>query len=49
MKHVLATGSKAGYEADLATWNDPAINLAIAATREFEARLAKTGREKIVA
>jgi hypothetical protein len=38
VKHVVAAGVHAGYDANLATWSGPAIELAVEQTREFEAR-----------
>jgi hypothetical protein len=37
VKHVVAAGTKAGYDGDLATWSGPAIALAVEQTKEFEA------------
>jgi hypothetical protein len=39
VKHIVAAGVKAGYEADLATWSGPAIALAVEEARAFEMRL----------
>ena len=39
VKHVVAAGVKAGYDADLATWSGPAIALAVNETRAFETRV----------
>ena len=39
VKHIVQSGVKAGYEADLAAWSGPAILLAVEETRAFEARL----------
>ena len=49
VKHVVQTGVKAGYEADLAAWSGPAIALAVEATRTFEGRLrqASNGRKEV--
>jgi len=38
VKHVVAAGTKAGYDADLATWSGDAIELAAEETRKFEAQ-----------
>jgi hypothetical protein len=38
VKHVVAAGVKAGFEADLAAWSGPAIQLAVDETRAFEAQ-----------
>lgn len=38
VKHIVQSGVKAGYEADLATWCGPAILLAVEETRAFEAQ-----------
>jgi hypothetical protein len=38
VKHVAAAGKKAGFDPDVATWNDQAIRLAIDETRAFESR-----------
>lgn len=38
VKHVVAAGTKAGHDADLATWTGPAISLAVEETRAFESR-----------
>jgi hypothetical protein len=37
VKHVVAAGVKAGFDADLAAWSGPAITLAVEETRSFEA------------
>lgn len=42
VKHIVAAGLKAGYEADLATWADKAIELAIQETRAFETARRET-------
>jgi hypothetical protein len=39
VKHIVQAGVKAGYEADLATWSGPAIQLAINETKAFETRV----------
>ena len=49
VKHVVAAGVKAGYDADLATWHAAAIEMAVEETRTFEARLRKSGGHKDVA
>lgn len=36
VKFIVQAGTKAGHEADLATWNEQAIDLAINETRAFE-------------
>lgn len=36
VKHVQAAGVKAGFDKDLATWNEAAIKLAVEETRAFE-------------
>jgi hypothetical protein len=41
VKHILAVGAKSGYDADLATWDGPAIALAVEETRAFESRHRK--------
>lgn len=38
VKHIVAAGTKAGFDADLATWSGPAILLAVEETRAFEAQ-----------
>ena len=38
VKHVVAAGTKAGHDADLATWSGPAIELAVEETKRFEAK-----------
>jgi hypothetical protein len=37
VKHIVAAGVKAGFQADLETWNGPAIALAVEEARAFEA------------
>ncbi len=37
VKHIVAAGQKAGYEAELDTWSGPAIVLAVEETKAFEA------------
>jgi hypothetical protein len=49
VKHVVAAGVKAGYEADLATWNDEAIQVAISETRSFEGQRRQPPARKDVA
>jgi hypothetical protein len=49
IKHVVAAGVKAGHDANLATWNEPAIALAVEETRSFESLSRKTAKEKDVA
>jgi hypothetical protein len=49
VKHVVAAGVKAGYDADLATWSGPAIALAVEETRSFENRSRRPAPEKVVA
>ena len=49
VKHVVAAGVKAGYDADLATWSGPAIALAVDETRAFESRPAQLADKKDVA
>ncbi len=46
VKHVVAAGVKAGYEADLATWSGPAISLAVEETRTFEAQARQQRLDK---
>src|SRR5262249_36079007 len=46
VKHVLAAGTKAGYDADLTTWSGPAILLAVEETRSFEAKLRQQTSER---
>jgi hypothetical protein len=46
VKHIVAAGVKAGYEADLAAWAGPAIQLAVEETRAFEARARQKSPEK---
>jgi hypothetical protein len=36
VKHVVAAGTKAGYDSDLATWTGPAMELAVEETKRFE-------------
>ena len=38
IQHVTQAGQKAGHDADLAGWTGPAIALAVAAVKAFEAR-----------
>jgi hypothetical protein len=38
VKHIVAAGVKAGFDKDLTTWADKAIDLAIEETRAFEAQ-----------
>src|SRR5262245_19726442 len=45
VKHVVEAGKKAGYEADLATWKDQAIDLAINETKAFAAQRSTPSRE----
>lgn len=45
VRHVVAAGTRAGYEADLSTWAGDAIALAAEATRDFEAK-ARTAAVK---
>jgi hypothetical protein len=45
VKHVVAAGVKAGYEADLAKWNTQAIALAVEETRAFESRVRQKTKE----
>ncbi len=45
VKHVVQAGTKAGYEADLATWTDAAIDLAIQETKVFAAEKGKARKE----
>jgi hypothetical protein len=49
VKHVALAGSKAGYDADLASWSGPAITLAVEETKAFEAQLRQQGKQKEVA
>ncbi len=49
VKHVVAAGVKAGYDADLATWSGPAIALAVEETRAFESRQRQDTVQKEVA
>jgi hypothetical protein len=49
VKHVVAAGVKAGYEADLSTWTGPAITLAAEETKAFEAQARRQTRHKDVA
>jgi hypothetical protein len=46
VRHVVAAGTKAGYEADLSTWAGDAILLAAEATRAFEARARSAGSKQ---
>jgi hypothetical protein len=46
VKHIVAAGVKAGYEADLAAWAGPAISLAVEETRAFETRARQKLPEK---
>jgi hypothetical protein len=43
VKHVVQAGVKAGHDADLATWTEPAIVLAVEETKAFETRLRQQG------
>lgn len=43
IRHVLAAGVKAGHGTALETWSRPAMSLAAAATKAFEARLRESG------
>ncbi len=49
VKHIVQAGVKAGYEADLATWNGPAIVLAVEEARAFEThgRQQKSERKEV--
>jgi hypothetical protein len=38
VKHVVQSGVRAGYDADLATWTGPAVTLAVEETKSFEAQ-----------
>jgi hypothetical protein len=49
VKHVVAAGIKAGYDADLTTWTGPAITLAAEETKAFEAQARKQTRRRDVA
>jgi hypothetical protein len=49
VKHVVAAGVKAGYDADLATWSGSAIALAVEETRGFETRQRQPAGQKDVA
>jgi hypothetical protein len=40
--HVSKAGTKAGYGTDMSQWSGPAIELAVAETKAFKARLAAT-------
>jgi hypothetical protein len=46
VKHVVQAGQAAGYEADLATWSGPAIQLAVAETRAFEMKARQQAAER---
>jgi hypothetical protein len=46
VKHIVHAGVQAGHEADLATWNGPAIVLAVEEARAFEARLRAQKKER---
>jgi hypothetical protein len=46
VKHVVAAGVKAGFEADLAAWSGPAIILAVEETKAFEAQKRPPAAEK---
>src|SRR5262245_3711825 len=49
VRHVVAAGAQAGYDADLATWTNAAIDLAVEATKRFEeqARQARAGQKEV--
>ncbi len=49
VKHVVAAGVKAGFDADLAAWSGPAIELAVEETRAFETRGHESDGKKEVA
>jgi hypothetical protein len=49
VKHVVSAGVNAGYDADLAAWNGPAIALAVEETRAFESRVTQLPAKKEVA
>jgi Rad52/22 family double-strand break repair protein len=51
VQHVLQAGVKAGFGADIGSWNGPAITLAVEETRRFDAQLKQQPRpqEKAVA
>jgi hypothetical protein len=46
VKHIVAAGLKAGYDADLSTWTGPAIGLAVEETKAFETRARQKIPEK---
>jgi hypothetical protein len=46
VKHVVAAGVKAGYDADLQTWKGPAITLAVDETKAFEAQCRQKKPER---
>jgi hypothetical protein len=45
VKHIVQAGGKLGYESDLATWKEEAINLAIKETKAFEATRKETPKQ----
>ncbi len=45
VKFVVAAGTQAGYDKELASWTGPAIDLAIEQTRQFEASRRSSGKE----
>jgi hypothetical protein len=45
VKHIVEAGKKAGYEPDLATWKDAAIDLAINETKVFAAQRSKPRKD----
>jgi hypothetical protein len=49
LEHVRSAGVKAGFGDDLATWNGPAIELAVAETKAFQAQLPAARPAKAVA
>ena len=49
VKHVVAAGVKAGFDADLAAWSGPAIALAVDETRRFETLAREAAAKKEVA
>jgi hypothetical protein len=46
VKHIVQAGVKAGYEADLATWNGPAIAQAVEEARAFESHLRQQASQR---
>jgi hypothetical protein len=46
IKHIVAAGVKAGFDADLMSWTGPAIRLAVEETRAFEGQARQKAAER---